>query len=290
MDYILQTRNVSVNYGRFHALRDFSLTVPRGAIYGLVGKNGSGKTTFFRTVARLLFPAAGEIENRAAKMAAIVETPAIYMDMTAVQNMSYQCDLLGIRDKTCIKELLELVGLADVGKKKAVQFSLGMRQRLGLAIALLGETELLLLDEPLNGLDPQGIIELRELIVKLNREKGITFMISSHILEELAKLATHYGFVDQGRVIEEIDVSMLEEKFEKHTVARVSDVEVLTDYLAEQGFSYKLLEHGEVDFVGEMCVTAFVKALDARGCEVYSLFSVKEELENYYLKLLGGNA
>ena len=208
MENILTTNELKKTYGKFNALNGLSMNVPKGAIYGFVGKNGAGKTTLIRLICGLQFATDGEftlygkssrgadISKARRRMGAVVETPSIYLDMTAADNLKQQYRVIGIPSFEGIPELLKLVGLGDTGKKKARHFSLGMKQRLGIAVALCGNPDFLLLDEPINGLDPQGIIEIRELILKLNRERGITVLISSHILDELSRLATHYGFID----------------------------------------------------------------------------------------------
>ena len=202
MEYVLTTEALTKRYKHFSALNGLSLHVPKGAIYGLVGQNGAGKTTLIRLICGLQKPTEGhytlygadsggkEITKVRRRMGAVVETPSIYLDLTAEENLKEQYQILGRRDYEGIGPLLELVGLGDTGKKKARDFSLGMRQRLGIAVAMAGEPDFLVLDEPVNGLDPRGIIEIRELILKLNRERGITVLISSHILDELSKLAT----------------------------------------------------------------------------------------------------
>ena len=216
MDYILTARSLGKRYKNFKALNDFSIHVPKGAIYGFIGKNGAGKTTLIRLVCGLQEPSAGSytlygtehtdpgISRCRRRMGAVVETPSIYQDTTAEDNLKEQYRIIGLPSFDSIPELLRLVGLENTGKKKAKHFSLGMKQRLGIAIALAGNPDFLILDEPVNGLDPQGIIEVRELILKLNREKGITFLISSHILDELSRLATHYGFIDSGHMVKEM--------------------------------------------------------------------------------------
>lgn len=288
-DYILQADRLVINYKRFKALNELTLSVPNGSIYGLIGKNGSGKTTFFRTVTGLVCPSSGSITVNAARMAAIVESPAIYADMTALQNMRYQCDLLRLGTYESIGEILEQVGLADTGKKKAKQFSLGMRQRLGLAIALLGNPDLILLDEPVNGLDPQGIIELRELILQLNKEKGITFLISSHILDELSKMATHYGFVDRGHLVKEISAEELANKGHHHMLVTVTDQKALLQFLEERQLDYKVTSENTVDILGEIGVTPLAVALDQKGCEILTIQCISENLESYYMDLIGGS-
>ncbi len=221
MDYILTAESLWKSYKGFHALSGLNMHLPKGAIYGLVGRNGAGKTTLIRLICGLQAPTSGsytifgldsaskEIHKARRRMGAVVETPSIYLDLSAEDNIKEQYRVLGVPSDEGVGELLELVGLADTGKKKARNFSLGMRQRLGIAIALAGDPDFLVLDEPVNGLDPQGIIEMRRLILKLNREKGITVLISSHILDELSRLATHYGFVDKGKMVREITAGEL---------------------------------------------------------------------------------
>lgn len=205
MQYILETKGLCKQYKNFQALTDLNMHVPKGSIYGFVGKNGAGKTTLIRVITGLQYPTAGsyhlygiadsdkKIRNSRRRMGAVVETPSIYLDMTAEDNLKQQYVILGQPDFDGIRELLTLVGLEGTGKKKVKDFSLGMRQRLGIAITLAGNPDFLVLDEPVNGLDPQGIIEIRELILKLNREQGITVLISSHILDEFSRLARVSG-------------------------------------------------------------------------------------------------
>lgn len=216
MEYILRTDNLTKKYKNFTALNGLTMNVPKGSIYGFVGRNGAGKTTLIRIICGLQEPTGGtyelygvkntnrEINNFRKRMGAVVETPSIYLDMTAKENIRQQHRILGIKSDDGIAELLRIVGLENAGSKKASDFSLGMRQRLGIAVALAGNPDFIVLDEPTNGLDPQGIIEMRELILNLNRDHGITILISSHILDELSRLATHYGFIDGGRMIKEM--------------------------------------------------------------------------------------
>ena len=199
MDYVLRTNALCKKYKDFKALNGLSMNVPKGAIYGFVGKNGAGKTTLIRLICGLQEPTSGEymlygrkntdkdILKSRRRMGAVVETPSIYFDMTAEENLKIQYRILGLPSFDGLNDILKLVGLEDTGRKKAKNFSLGMRQRLGIAVALVGDPDFLVLDEPANGLDPQGIIEIRELILKLNREHQITFLISSHILDELSR-------------------------------------------------------------------------------------------------------
>jgi ABC-2 type transport system ATP-binding protein len=222
MEYVLQTHGLTKQYKHFQALSGLSMHVPKGAIYGFVGKNGAGKTTLIRLICGLQEPTAGDftlygIQNSTRdivksrrRMGAVVETPSIYLDMTAEENLKQQYLILGLPSYEGIQELLKLVGLENTGRKKAKHFSLGMKQRLGIAVALCGDPDFLVLDEPVNGLDPQGIVEIRELILKLNRERQITVLISSHILDELSKLATHYGIIDGGHMVKELSAEELD--------------------------------------------------------------------------------
>lgn len=227
MEYVLTADALTKKYKNFKALNDFSMHVPKGSIYGFVGKNGAGKTTLLRLICGLQEPSSGkytlygrvgnakDIAKSRQRMGAVVEAPSIYLDMTAYENLKEQYDILGLPSYDGIEKLLTLTGLADTDKKKAKDFSLGMRQRLGIALALAGDPDFLVLDEPANGLDPQGIVEIRELILKLNREYQITVLISSHILDELSRLATHYGFIDHGQMIREISREELEAALRK---------------------------------------------------------------------------
>ena len=214
-DFVLKINGVSKDYGSAHVLDDMSFTVPKGSIFGLVGRNGAGKTTIMRIISGLQKPTSGTIEygfdnRKLGSVGALVELPSIYSNASAKDNLIYQYLNLGLKVDDSIDKLLETVGLANTGKKKAGKFSLGMRQRLGIAMAMAGNPEVLILDEPINGLDPQGIIQIRDMLINLNKEKGVTIIISSHILSELSKLATDFAFVESGRVVKEITAEDLE--------------------------------------------------------------------------------
>ncbi len=299
MEYVLQTSALGKTYRSFKALDNFNISVPKGAIYGIVGKNGAGKTTLLRLICGLQMPTYGtyslygindgspDIVKARRRMGAVVETPSIYLDMTATDNLRQQCRVLGLPDFSCVPELLELVGLSDTGRKKAKNFSLGMRQRLGIAVALCGEPDFLVLDEPVNGLDPQGIVEIRELILKLNRERDITVLISSHILEEMHKLATHYGFIDGGCMIREISAEELEATCRKCIRADVSDTQATALVLDEMQLEYKILDNKQVDIYDAVNMSKLISALSEKGCEVFSVQNHDESLESYFLSLVG---
>jgi ABC-2 type transport system ATP-binding protein len=274
--------------------------VPKGAIYGFVGKNGAGKTTLIRLICGLQSPTSGDyslygIDSRdqvivksRRRMGAVVETPSIYLDMTAEENLKQQYLILGLPSYEGIPELLKLVGLENTGKKKAKHFSLGMKQRLGIAIALAGDPDFLVLDEPVNGLDPQGIVEIRELILKLNRERQITVLISSHILDELSKLATHYGIIDGGHMVKELSAEELDAVCRKCVRMEVTDAKVLARVLDSMNLKYKIISATTADVFAKVNVTQLAAALAKENCEVLSMQEHDESLESYYLSLVGG--
>ncbi|MBE6869233.1 MAG: ABC transporter ATP-binding protein [Ruminococcus albus] len=301
MKYVLRTKDICKNYKDFKALNGLTMNVPQGSIYGFVGKNGAGKTTLIRLVCGMQLPTSGELELYGAKltdnkemsrsrrrMGAVVETPSIYYDMTAVDNLKQQYRILGLPSFDGIDDILKLVGLEDTGKKKAKHFSLGMRQRLGIAIALCGDPDMLVLDEPINGLDPQGIIEIRELILKLNRERNITVLISSHILDELARLATHYGFIDKGRIIREMSAEDLESACRKCMRINVTDTAVLAKVLDDMGLEYTIIDDSHADIYAKPNITQLSMALANENCEVLTVEEHDESLESFYISLVGG--
>lgn len=300
MEYVLETKALCKQYKHFKALNDLNIHVPKGSIYGFVGKNGSGKTTLIRVVTGLQAPTSGDyiiygcehndkrIGKTRRRIGAVVETPSIYMDMTAEENLKAQFTLLGVPSYDGIPELLRLVRLADAGDKKAKNFSLGMRQRLGIAIALAGNPDFLILDEPVNGLDPQGIVEIRELILKLNREMGITVLISSHILDELSRIATHYGFIDSGHMVKEISAEELQASCRKKTVVTVSDTCAFARVLDKLNLEYKIADQNTAELYQDVDVTQLSDAAKEENCRILSLKEQDESLESFYMNLVGG--
>ena len=299
MEYILQTQKLCKKYGKFKALNDLTINVPKGSIYGMVGRNGAGKTTLIRVITGLNNPTSGEfslfgVKNNDGKllearrkMGAVVETPSLHPEMSAKDNLIQQTKALGISDEK-LDDILKLVGLANTGKKKAKNFSLGMRQRLGIAFSLVGNPEFLVLDEPINGLDPQGIIEVREMIMRLNQEKGITILISSHILDELSRLATHYGFIEHGHVIKEMSTEELDKACRTSLHVNVNDTNILADVLNGMGAEYRLYSPNEADIFTPMQVTPLVLALNEKNCFVNTMSERHESLESYFMGLVGG--
>lgn len=300
MENVLKVKGITKRYPGFTALNEMNMTIPRGAIYGFVGKNGAGKTTLIRVITGLQKATSGEYEifgissdskdilKARKRMGAIVETPALFGDLNAVDNMKQQYLNLGLPSYDGINELLELVGLGDTGRKKVRNFSLGMRQRLGIAVALCGKPDFLILDEPINGLDPQGIIEMRELILKLNRENGVTILISSHILDELSRLATHYGFIDKGRIVKEMTSEELEKSSRKSTRLKVNDTKALARTMERLGFDYTVIDDKTADIFSEVNFTELAIECSKDGCNIISAEEHDEELEGFFMSLIGG--
>ena len=302
MEYVLTISALSKTYRKFEALKDLTIHIPKGAIYGFVGRNGAGKTTLIRVICGLQEPTSGEytlygisnkdrqISKSRHRMGAVVETPSIYLDMTAEDNLKQQALVLGLPNYESIPEILKLVGLENTGKKKARNFSLGMKQRLGIAVALIGNPDFIVLDEPINGLDPQGIIEIRELILKLNREHGITVLISSHILGELSKLATHYGFIEKGHIVKEISADELEAVCRKCVKVEVSDTKALIRVLDRMKKDYEVLSATEANIFGDIILSELVMELAKENCNLIHSHEQDESLETYFINLVGGDS
>lgn len=300
MEYVLKTTALTKKYGKYKALDGLTMNIPRGTIYGFVGKNGAGKTTLIRLICGLQEPSSGEytlygIKNTSKniiksrkRMGAIVETPSISLDMTAEENLKQQYLILGLPSFDGLSNILKLVGLEKTGKKKAKNFSLGMRQRLGIAIALVGDPDFLILDEPINGLDPQGVIEIRELILKLNREQQITVLISSHILDELSKLATYYGFIDNGHIIKEVSAAEIENACRKCMFVEVSNTQILAHILDRMNVEYEILSAKQANIFAKLSISEIASTLENEGCELISMQEHDETLESYYVSLVGG--
>lgn len=300
MEIVLETNNLEKKYKDFRALNHANIHIEKGAIYGLIGKNGAGKTTIIRIICGLQEPTSGSytiygVDNNSGdisrvrqRMGAIIETPSIYGEMTARDNLIEQYKLVGMLSLDGIDELLKLVGLENTKKKKAKNFSLGMKQRLGIAVALASSPDFLILDEPINGLDPQGIIEIRELILKLNKEKRITILISSHYLDELSKIATHYGFLDSGAIIQEITSEELMKKMEYKLILKVSNEKEFVKYFEENKISYEVVDSKTINVYGKYNLSKFINELSKKNLIVDEIHVIDESLENYYMNLIGG--
>ena len=299
---VLKTYNITKKYGEQLAVDNVNMTIKKGDIYGFIGKNGAGKTTLIRLITGLIHKSSGEIEllrvneenelNKARTMVgSLIESPSLYTNMTARENLEVSRLVRNIPGKKCIDEVLELVGLKDVEKKKVKNFSLGMRQRLGIANALMGNPKLLILDEPINGLDPMGIVEIRELLKKINKEKDMTILISSHILSELSELATTYGIISNGKLIEEITAKQLSEKCRQYIDLKVDDTARAVILLErELGISdYEVLEDSNIKVFSNLDNVGEVNSLLSRSGIIVESISVKgENLEEYFMNKVGG--
>lgn len=302
MGNVLTVSNLSKKYKKQMAVNGVSMSIDRGDIYGFVGENGSGKTTVIRMITGLIFPYAGsfrlfDVDNRSrqigkarSKVGAIVESPSIYMNMSAYDNLKTQCAILGVEDNGKILAVLKDVGLEALyaEKKHASNFSLGMRQRLGIAMALLGDPEFLILDEPMNGLDPAGIVGIRELILKLNRERGITFLISSHILTELSLVATKYGIISKGKLIQEITAQQLHEVCAKTTIISADDPQLLGKIVKATVDNRMEYTPNGVKLIGELDLNGLLSAIIAGGVQITGINCSETSFEEYYLSVIGG--
>lgn len=299
MEYVLQTNALTKIYGKSKVVNEVSMHVEKGSIYGFIGKNGAGKTTFMRMAAGLATPSAGSmtlfgsenLEQQRIRIGTLIENPGIYPNMTARENLKIIQTALGITDKARVDEMLDLVGLSDTGKKKAKDFSMGMKQRLGVAISMLRNPDFLILDEPINGLDPAGIKEIRELLIKLNREREITILISSHILGELSKLATHYGIIKDGVLIEEFDAQELEAHCRRCHKLAVDNTERAARVLEEQLQiqNYDIPEPGVIRIFEHLeRIAETNRVLVENSVELRESYLAGQDLEGYFMELLGG--
>ena len=301
-EVILKTYNITKKYGNQVAVNNVNMTIRKGEIYGFIGQNGAGKTTLIRLITGLIHKTGGEIEllgatgetelNKSRTMVgSLIETPSFYTNMTARENLEVSRLVRNIPGKKCIDEVLELVGLKDVEKKKVKNFSLGMRQRLGIANALMGNPKLLILDEPINGLDPMGIVEIRELLKKINKEKDMTILISSHILSELSELATTYGIISNGKLIEEITAEELAEKCRQYIDLKVDDTSRAVTLLErELGISdYEVLEDKKIKVFSNLENVGEVNSILSKSGVIVQSISIKgENLEEYFMNKIGG--
>lgn len=300
MEYLLCTNSLTKQYGRHKAVNSVNVHIRQGDIYGLIGRNGAGKTTLLKMISGLASPTEGdftlfgktgkEAYRYLSRVGTLIESPGIYPNMTAADNLKLKCLAMGVRKKNEIEELLDIVGLSDAGKKKVKNFSMGMKQRLGIALALVGDPDLVVLDEPINGLDPQGIAEIRDTLFRLNSERNITLIISSHILEELSKIATHYGIIHDGVLIQELTREELLERCSERIELKTDDTRGTCTVLDEMGITrYKVVDPDTIHIFerlndsGEITFSLAQHRIKTLGITVKN-----EELEDYYLNLTGG--
>ena len=302
MSYIMETQNLTKTYGTKDAAKDINIHIREGEIYGLIGRNGAGKTTIMRMISGLSNPTSGtyslfgktgsEMKKMMNKVGVLIENPGLYPKLSAQENIKIKCIGMGVdSSKEYVNNLLDLVGLPDVSpKKKSGEFSLGMRQRLGIALALVGEPSMIILDEPINGLDPQGIVEVRHTLERLSKEKGITIMISSHILEELSKLADSYGIINEGHLIEQFTSEELHSRCGQFVTIKTSDNDAAIKALNSAGITMTSIDEDGHIRVSEkldesdLMASAIVKA----GVPLKELFITNVSLEDYFISLTGG--
>ena len=299
-ELLLQTRNLTKQYGRHRAVDDVNMHIKKGAIYGFIGRNGAGKTTCLKMISGLSTPSYGEIEmfgykgkdlqKVRSRVGCLIEAPGLYGNMSAYDNLNIKCKLTGIKKKGYIEELLKTVGLDTVGEKKTKHYSLGMKQRLGIALALVGEPDLLILDEPINGLDPQGIVEVRETIQKLAKERGMTICISSHILEELSKIATDYGIIHNGSLLQEITREELMRRCSERMELTLDHPKLAIPVLDSMGFTnFQVTDKEHIHIFERLNESAVLNMeLAKAGIPVKGISITSEELETYFLNLTGG--
>lgn len=298
MDYILKTENLTKVYGKTKVVNAVNMHIKKGDIYGFIGKNGAGKTTFMRMVTGLAAPDGGEIElfgkkeleKERRRIGTLIEAPGCYPNLTARDNLEIIRRSFGVTNRHAVDEMLEFVGLADAGKKKVKNFSMGMKQRLGIAISLFRNPDFLILDEPINGLDPAGIKEIRDLLVKLNQERQITILISSHILGELSKVATRYGIIRDGELVEEFTAGELSEKCRRCQKLAVDSADRASVILEKKLHitEYDVPEPGIIRIFGHLEEAARVnRELITGGVEVAESYLAGQDLEGYFMELLG---
>ena len=288
MSNILTVSNVCKSYGKNKVLDDVSISVPKGSIYGLIGKNGAGKTTLMRVIAGLQIPESGSTEHGKNRLGALINAPAYYGNLSAEENLRAQFITLGLTSYEAIPELLKLVKLDHTGRKAVRNFSFGMKQRLGIAIALSGNPDIVLMDEPINGLDPQGIIEIREIIIDINRQKETTFIISSHLLDELSKIATDYAFIDHGRILKEISAKDITDGSAKSYIATVTDTSGICTALDSLGKNYEIISDTKIRIRDEITLGQMYELAQQNGIELTEFTENDTTLEGYYINLVEG--
>lgn len=302
MEYLLSTRGLTKRFGRHKAVNAVDIHIRQGDIYGLIGRNGAGKTTILKMLSGLSAPTEGDFSlfgktgkdayRYMSRIGTLIEAPGIYPNMSAWENIRLKCIAMGVRKKGAIEELLATVGLENTGRKKVRNFSLGMKQRLGIALALVGDPDLVILDEPINGLDPQGIAEVRETLSRLNKERDITFIVSSHILEELSKIATNYGIIHDGVLLKEMTREELLAECSERIELKTDDAAKACTVLEGMGIrQYKVVDPETIQIFERLNEGGDITmALAEKGIKTAGITVKNEALEDYYLKLTGGAA
>ncbi len=301
MNYIMETNGLTKMYGSKAAAKDINIHIREGEVYGLIGRNGAGKTTIMRMLSGLSNPTSGTFTmfgktgNEAKKLmhqvGVLIEHPGLYPRLSAKENLKIKSIALGIKDAAKqIDEIIELVGLENTGKKPCGSFSLGMRQRLGIALAVIGQPKLIILDEPINGLDPQGIVEVRKMLETLRDEKKITIMISSHILEELEKLADSYGIIHEGLIIDEFSTEEFTKKCGQFVTIKTGNNEKTVELLKKSGFKDVSIDNDHHIRVGEALkdTAKMAKLIVNANIDLNEIIITNTSLEDYYLSVTGG--
>ncbi|KRM12416.1 ABC transporter ATP-binding protein [Paucilactobacillus suebicus] len=299
MENVIELHNVTKKFGKQTALNHVNLTIQRGDIYGLIGRNGAGKTTILKSIVKLIQPSAGEIVlfgqsdgteyfKQLKRTGSVIETPVANAQLTARQNLKYYCKMKGIVDKNAVDEALKFVGLEDTGKKKFKNFSLGMKQKLGLAVAMLNKPDLLILDEPINGLDPIAIAEFRNLLIKLNQTQKMTILISSHILEELYQMATRFGIINNGEIIKEVTKEEFEEQSKAYIKLEIGEASDATAVLHQIGIdNFKVIDAHTINIYDiHASNNEIVKAMVTAQIEVQTIVKQHINLENYFKSII----
>jgi ABC-2 type transport system ATP-binding protein len=303
-EYLVRITNITKSYKKKRAVDNVTLDIEKGRIYGFIGQNGAGKTTLIKLLTGLSFADSGQIEmfgeisskglEKARKnIGYMVEHTGLYPNFTAHENIKLQCKYRGISDKNEIKRVLKIVGLEDTSNKKFKDFSLGMKQRLAIAVALIGDPKLLILDEPVNGLDPVGISEIRNMLLKLNAEKNITILISSHILSELHMLATDYIIIDDGKIVDNLTIEELDEKCKKYIIMDTDSIEKAKEVLHALGIQDKFIQTKDKKLVipdANIDMKSLATAMYNKGIVLTELSHSGKSLENYFLESVGGKS
>ena len=295
MEYVVQTQNLTKRYGDKIAVNSVNMNIAKGDIYGFIGRNGAGKTTTMKLLLGTSYPTSGDIQlfgsknigKERARIGSLIEAPGLYKNCTAYENMKRFSLIYGGTDKD-IKDLLAFVGLGNVGFKKAGEFSLGMRQRLGIALAMLGNPELLILDEPINGLDPAGIKEIRDLILKLNHEREITVLVSSHLLDELSKITTRYGIINSGSLVEEVSAAELAERCKQYLKIVTDKPVAALDLIKSKAPEWKCnIEEEAIKIYAEINSATLNAYLVKSGINVKEIAFARDGFEDYFIKKIG---
>ena len=296
---VIETNGLSKAFGSKMAVDQFDMHVGQGDIYGFVGRNGAGKSTVMRMLAGLAAPTDGEVRefgmqpreaSASRRIGALIESPGLYGSMSATDNLMMKALALGLADpKDKVRDLLDLTGLGSVGSKATKNFSMGMKQRLGLALALLGSPDLLLLDEPLNGLDPEGAREIRRLIMRLNDERGITVVVSSHVLEQLGKMATRYGVIREGHMVRELTAADVDQECSDFLQVEAANPTLALAVLQERfaGLRFQSMPDGAIRVFGGADAGAVGAALNEQGIAVRGLYAHRRDLEEFFVEMMG---